>query len=39
MTSTKRKQNHRTRGQSGVTCRYHGHSGCKICAQLPKGRP
>lgn len=38
MTSTKRTQNHRASGQ-GVTCRYHGHSGCKICAQLPKSRP
>lgn len=22
--------------QSTTTCRYHGHGGCKICAQLPK---
>jgi hypothetical protein len=29
MTSTNVKQ-------STTTCRYHGHSGCKICAKLPK---
>jgi len=22
--------------QAAVTCRFHGHAGCKICAQLPK---
>lgn len=30
MTYRKRTKN---RAQ-GVTCRYHGHAGCKICAQL-----
>lgn len=33
MTSNKGKQKNDQRG--GVTCRFHGNSGCTICAQLP----